>query len=182
MKIYTKTGDDGETGLFAGARVPKDDPRIEATGSVDELNAILGVARARGLADEIDRVLARVQHELFALGAELATPDPVAAGTRLIGESHVRRLEQAIDEHEAHLEPLRQFILPGGTEAAAALHAGRSVCRRAERRLVTLRRLSPQPVASDLIRYLNRLGDLLFVLARRANAIAGTPDVNWNKG
>ena len=144
MKIYTKTGDSGETGLFAGPRVSKDDVRIEAFGTVDELNAALGLGRAAGLPAPLDQIVDQVQHELFALGAALATPDPVQAGTDLIGESNVERLEHLIDEHEAELAPLRQFILPGGHASAANLHVARSICRRAERRVVTLQNQSPQ--------------------------------------
>ncbi len=181
MKIYTKTGDEGETGLFAGPRVFKDDVRIEAYGTVDELNAFLGVARATGLPVEIETVVERVQHDLFAIGAELASPDPQAAGTKLIGGREVAWLERTIDEHEDCLEPLRQFILPAGPPATACLHVARGVCRRAERRVVTLRRQSPESVSQEVIQYLNRLGDLLFVLARRANSLAEVPDVPWRK-
>ena len=181
MKIYTKTGDNGETGLFAGPRVSKDDARIEAYGTVDELNAFLGLARAEGLPEEIDAVVERVQHELFSVGAELATPDPDAAGTRLIGVTQIGWLEQMIDEHDRQLEPLKQFILPTGTKAAAVLHVARGVCRRAERRVVTLSRQVEKPIAPEMTHYLNRLGDLLFVLARRANSLAGSTDVAWEK-
>ncbi len=138
MKIYTKTGDDGGTGLFGGPRVGKDDPRIEAYGTVDELNSLLGWARAVGLPADIDDCIMRIQNELFAVGAELATPDPAAHGTDWTGPEQIAALEQAIDRLEAPLAPLRQFILPGGTPAAAALHVARTVCRRAERRVVTL--------------------------------------------
>ena len=124
MKIYTKTGDDGQTGLFGGPRVAKDDPRIEAYGSVDELNAALGLARCESLPAEIDALLARVQNELFDLGAELATPDPQAHNLATLGPPHIAALEQAIDRHEASLPPLKQFILPGGTRGAASLHSG----------------------------------------------------------
>src|SRR4029078_5482121 len=128
MKIYTKTGDDGQTGLFGGPRVSKDAPRIEAYGTVDELNSVLGLARAETLPESIDALLAGIQSELFSLGAELATPNPAAKGTHLIGPSHIERLEQAIDQFEADLEPLKQFILPGGTKGAASLHLARTVC------------------------------------------------------
>jgi cob(I)alamin adenosyltransferase len=181
MKIYTKTGDLGETGLFAGPRVSKDDARIEAYGTVDELNAFLGLARAEGLPAEIDAVIVRVQHELFSVGAELATPDPVKAGTKMIGEGQIGWLEQSIDEQDAQLEPLKQFILPAGSKSAALLHVARGVCRRAERRVVTLRPHSAEPIAPEVIQYLNRLGDLLFVLARRANNLQGFEDVGWQK-
>lgn len=181
MKIYTKTGDGGETGLFAGPRVPKDDARIEAYGTVDELNAFLGLARATELPAEVDFVIERLQHGLFAVGAELASPDPVAANSKFIGADEVAWIEQTIDRSEACLEPLRQFILPTGTRGAAALHVARGVCRRAERRVVTLRRNSPDPVSEEVVQYLNRLGDLLFVLARQVNALAGESDRPWVK-
>jgi cob(I)alamin adenosyltransferase len=181
MKIYTKTGDAGQTGLFGGPRVAKDDPRIEAYGAVDELNAALGLARAEMLPTEIDTMLACVQNELFDLGAELATPDPAAHGMAVLGPPHFAALERAIDRHEAVLPPLREFILPGGCRGAAALHLARTICRRAERRLVTLVHASAEPISPNLVIYLNRLGDLLFVLARAANAAAGLPDVPWRK-
>lgn len=181
MKIYTRTGDLGETGLFGGPRVGKDMARVEAYGSVDELNAVLGVTRAEGLPEEIDRSLARIQHELFEVGAELATPDPPAHGTRTIGPPHVEALEQEIDGLQQTLAPLSQFILPGGTRPAASLHHARAVCRRAERRLVSLVRYATEPISPVLLAYLNRLGDLLFVLARVVNARAGQGDVIWTK-
>ena len=181
MKIYTKTGDRGQTGLLGGARAAKDDPRIEAYGTVDELNSTLGVARAESPPDDIDRLLAGVEHELFAIGAELARPEPAAPGGATIGAGHVEALEAAIDRYEAGLEPLKQFILPTGTKAAAALHFARSVCRRAERRLVTLAAAPRQEVSQHLMVYLNRLGDLLFVLARSVNAAANVPDTRWEK-
>jgi len=181
VKIYTKTGDGGETGLFAGPRVSKDDARIEAYGTVDELNAFLGLARTTELPAEIDAVIERIQHGLFAVGAELASPDPVAAKTKIVGAEEIAWLEQTIDHSEASLEPLRQFILPTGTRGAAALHVARGVCRRAERRVVTLRRSSLEPVGEEVVHYLNRLGDLLFVLARHVNALAGESDRPWVK-
>ena len=181
MKIYTKTGDQGETGLFAGPRVPKDDARIEAYGTVDELNAFLGLVRASKLPAEVDAVVERLQHGLFAVGAELASPDPAAAKTKLIGAEEVAWIEQMIDQSEACLKPLRQFILPSGTQAAVALHVARGVCRRAERRVVTLQRNSLEPIGAEIIQYLNRLGDLLFVLARHVNALADQSDQPWVK-
>ncbi len=181
MKIYTKTGDLGETGLFAGPRVKKDDCRIEAYGTVDELNAVLGLARRRKTPSEIDVLVAAIQHRLFDLGAELATPDPKSRGTQLISAAAVDELEHAIDRFEADLSPLKTFILPGGSVGAAWLHLARTVCRRAERRVVTLANqegatFSPLPVV-----YLNRLGDLLFVVARAANRLANQPDIPWQK-
>lgn len=181
MKIYTKTGDSGETGLFGGPRVRKDSLRIEAYGTVDELNAVLGFARAESLPPEIDNLLARVQSELFDVGAELATPEPRQHGTALVGPGHIAELERDIDRFEATLAPLKQFILPGGTRGAAALHVARTVCRRAERCVVALVHTPSEIVSNEIVIYLNRLGDLLFVLARAANAASGQADVPWKK-
>jgi cob(I)alamin adenosyltransferase len=181
MKIYTKTGDTGETGLFAGPRVRKDDPRIEAYGTVDELNAVLGLARCETLPPAIELTLAAVQNELFAVGAELASPDPVKAGTAWIDEPHIEALERAIDAFEAHLPPLRQFILPAGNRGACTIHVARGVCRRAERNLVTLFHSPGVVISERLIRYLNRLGDYLFVAARAANVLEGLAEVPWQK-
>lgn len=183
--IYTRTGDTGETALFGSGRVRKDEVRVEAMGTVDELNAALGVARMElarsGTAPaDLDSLLAQLQHRLFDLGAELATPRPAERGTNLVNDSHVAALETAIDRYEAQLEPLREFILPGGVPAAAQLHLARCVCRRAERRLVQL--MSGEPVRGELLRYLNRLSDLLFVLARAVNRANGAPDVTWQRG
>jgi len=180
MKIYTKTGDKGETGLFGGPRVRKDHLRIEAYGSVDELNAVLGVARSETLPAEIDALLAQIQNSLFDLGAELATPDPAKMGVASVGASHVEVLERAIDRYEAGLPPLKTFILPGGTRGTAQLHVARTVCRRAERRLISLS--AAETISGQLIIYLNRLGDLLFVLAREVNRAGGESDVPWQKG
>jgi cob(I)alamin adenosyltransferase len=182
MKIYTRTGDQGETGLFGGPRVSKDELRLETCGTVDELNSFLGAARAGSLPQDIDRLLERVQHELFEVGAELAAIDPVAQGTRTIAALHIRALEDAIDHYQATLPELRQFVLPGGNPAAAQLHVARAVCRRAERRLVSLvRSEGAEKISATLITYLNRLGDLLFVLARAANATANREDQAWQK-
>ncbi|MCO6457815.1 MAG: cob(I)yrinic acid a,c-diamide adenosyltransferase [Pirellulaceae bacterium] len=180
MKIYTKTGDQGDTGLFAGPRVSKDHPRIEAYGTVDELNAAIGLVRVHALAEESDRLLHDVQNDLFALGAELATPDPAAHGMDLLGEDRVGMLERAIDRMESELPKLTQFVLPGGAPAAAALHLTRAIARRAERRVVTLSH-TDQPVAARVVRYLNRLGDMLFVMARLTNQQAGWADRPWTK-
>jgi len=179
MKIYTRTGDSGDTSLLGGRRVAKDDLRITAYGAIDELNAALGVCRAAGLPPEIDGVVAIVQHEMFMLGAELASPDAAPRGTRLLGEAEIERLEHAIDCWEATLEPLRAFILPGGSPAGAALHAARCTCRRAEREIVALSH--DNAVRPQALVYVNRLSDLLFVLARAANAGAGVGDVPWEK-
>lgn len=180
-KIYTRTGDAGETSLFGGRRVPKDDLRVSAYGTVDELNASLGVARAAGPAPEIDRVVERVQHHLLDLGAELATPPAAshaaASHAGRVSPEWVEALEREIDRFEATLPPLRQFILPVGTPAAAALHMARTVARRAERQIVTL--AAREPLNPELLKYVNRLSDLLFVLARAANQAAGRPDVPW---
>jgi cob(I)alamin adenosyltransferase len=181
MKIYTRTGDAGETGLFAGPRVRKNDVRIQAYGDVDELNSVLGMARAVTPPVEIDEVLVRIQNELFSIGAELATPEPDAHGTQVISTEHVSALETLIDRFEGDLEPLKQFILPAGTAAAASLHFARAVCRRAERSVVTLADQDGKSVSESLLHYLNRLSDLLFVLSRSANSIAGSPDEVWQK-
>jgi cob(I)alamin adenosyltransferase len=181
MKIYTKTGDGGETGLFGGPRVSKDSLRIEAYGTVDELNSALGVARAQLARGEAETLVAEIQHDLFALGAQLATPDPAAHQTALVGPGQIEQLERAIDEFQERLEPLREFVVPAGTPAAAALHLARTVCRRAERRVVSLMRSASEPVAGEVVVYLNRLSDLLFVLARSENKTAGRPDEPWRK-
>lgn len=181
LKIYTKTGDDGDTGLFGGGRVAKDHPRVTAYGEVDELNAVIGQARSVEMMPRIDEVLAPVQRDLFALGAMLATPDLEKMKEQLekarISDARVAQLEQAIDDGEAELEPLRAFILPGGTAKAAALHVARTVCRRAERAVIHLQRDTEVP--QIVIVYLNRLSDLLFVLARVANKRAGAGEVTW---
>lgn len=180
-RIYTRTGDQGETGLFHGPRVGKDMPRIEVMGALDELNAILGLARSRSLPDEIDTILNRVQNELFVLGAEVSTPDPSHLGMQRIGRQHVEALESDIDRLGDALPPLTVFILPGGTLSAADMHLARAVCRRAERRMVTLLREVPEDIALVLLAYLNRLADLLFVIARTVNLAANCPDVPWQK-
>ncbi|HWQ15774.1 MAG TPA: cob(I)yrinic acid a,c-diamide adenosyltransferase [Roseiflexaceae bacterium] len=177
MKIYTKTGDAGETGLWGGRRVPKDALRVQAYGTVDECSAAIGVARAAGLDAELDGLLAQVQDQLFVVGADLATPGE-AANIPRVGEAEVASLERAIDGLEATLAPLRQFILPGGSLAAAHLHLARTICRRAERCVVSLAR--EESVNPQVGVYLNRLSDFLFVAARAANARAGVADVPWN--
>src|SRR5690348_15837878 len=181
MKIYTKTGDAGSTGLFGGGRVPKDDPRVEAYGSVDELNAFIGLARAAEPMPRIDEVLVPVQRDLFAIGALLATPDREKMAQHLekarIDDARIRDLERAIDDADSELEPLRSFILPGGSPKAAALHVARTVCRRAERHVVRLQHDVELPPLAVI--YLNRLSDLLFTLARLANRRSGTGEVTW---
>lgn len=179
MKIYTRTGDGGSTGLFGGPRVAKDDDRIEACGTVDELNAAIGVTRSAGVEGPIDQQLADIQHDLFALGAELGTPDPDRHHLRTIRPSHIETLEQWIDAHELTLPPLKNFVLPAGTAAASQMHVARAVCRRAERRVVTLARRSEANVSEASVVYLNRLSDLLFVLARVVNHRAGVADMPW---
>ncbi len=176
MKIYTKTGDAGETGLFGGPRVRKDHARIEAFGTVDELNSHLGMVRTHSVAAAFDPLLRTVQNELFDLGAQLATPD--TADERITAK-HVEALEREIDRHEAMLDELKNFILPAGTPLAAAFHVARTVCRRAERRVVTLAMQPATTIPANAIEYLNRLGDLLFVLARVANRQAGVSDDPW---
>lgn len=181
MKIYTKAGDAGQTGLFGGPRVAKDDRRIEAYGAVDELNAALGVVRACMPPARIDEVLRRVQHELFIVGAQLATPKPVEKGVPMIGAAHIAAAEQDIDYFEERLPPLREFILPGGTAVAAQIHLARAICRRAERRVVTFASDAGDSVTPTLLAFLNRLGDLLFVVARAANQHAGRSETAWKK-
>jgi cob(I)alamin adenosyltransferase len=181
MKIYTRTGDQGLTGLFGGGRVGKDDPRVEAYGDVDELNAAIGMARAIEPMPRIDEVLVSVQRDLFSLGALLATPDLAKMHEHLekalIDAARIAQLEHAIDDADADLEPLRAFVLPGGTAKAAALHVARTVCRRAERRVITLSRSVELPPLAVI--YLNRLSDVLFTLARLANRLAGAGEVTW---
>ncbi len=179
MKIYTKTGDKGETGLFGGDRVAKDSARIEAYGAVDELNSIVGIVRALKPRSVIDKVLSKIQDQLFILGADLATPrSKVRSAIPRIDQSHVLSLEGIIDTFELRLPPLKTFILPGGTPVASHLHLARTVCRRAERCLVRLSR--SENVGSDSSVYLNRLSDLFFVLARYANQIEKKKEVQWN--
>src|SRR5580693_920088 len=175
MKIYTKTGDDGTTGLFGGARVKKASPRVEAYGTVDELNATIGLARATALDADSEAVLAQVQVDLFTLGAELACVPGKEAKLNmpLVSAADAERLEKAIDHAETFVEPLKYFVLPGGSAQAAALHLARTVCRRAERAVLAV---DDGPVRAEVLVYLNRLSDLLFALARRANAIAQVED------
>ena len=181
MKIYTRTGDTGSTGLFGGPRVSKDDDRIEAYGTVDELNAAIGMARSAGVDDDIDQQLDTIQHALFSIGAELAAPDPDQYDLRIINESHIETLEGWIDDHESRVEPLKHFILPAGHAAATAMHLARSICRRAERRTVTLVRRHEVSISEGLIIYLNRLSDLLFVMTRVVNSRAGIAETQWER-
>ena len=179
MRIYTKTGDKGETGLFGGRRVPKDHHRVAAYGDIDELNAFLGQALSKNQELSIQQTLRKIQELLFELGAELATPPESRKHQSTLRKADIAWLEKTIDEAETQLSPLKSFILPGGGEAAAALHTARAVCRRAERSVVTLCREEPQTSPQVLI-FINRLADLLFVLARLANAKAGVEDLPWN--
>lgn len=178
MKIYTKTGDRGDTSLFGGQRVPKDALRIEAYGTVDELNSILGLVRADNGDPEVDRILEQIQNELFELGADLATPQSVVKSkVKRIESRDVQGLEGILDGLEEQLKSLRSFILPGGSPVAARLHFARTVCRRAERAVVRLSR--NEDIGETITVYLNRLSDLLFVLARYVNRRAGVPEVKW---
>jgi cob(I)alamin adenosyltransferase len=181
MKIYTKTGDAGDTGLFGGGRVQKDDPRVDAYGDVDELNAVLGLARAVEPLPRVDEVLMPMQRDLFSIGALLATPDLEKMHNHLtkanIDEKRITELEKAIDACEAEVEPLRAFVIPGGSRKGAVLHVARTVCRRAERKVVHLGREVEIP--GIVVIYLNRLSDLLFMLARVANVQTGAGEVTW---
>jgi len=174
-KIYTRTGDKGTTGLGDGSRTGKDSARVAAMGDVDELNSLVGVLLCEELPAEVRELLTGVQHDLFDLGGELSVP-----GAAFLKAGQPARLETAIDRYNAELQPLKEFILPGGSRAAALAHLARAVCRRAERVVVALAR--DKPVAETTRQYLNRLSDLLFVLARWLNRAAGSGDVLWQKG
>jgi cob(I)alamin adenosyltransferase len=178
VKIYTRTGDTGDTSLLGGARVSKAHPRVEAYGDVDELNAWLGFVRALGSGNDADEALQRIQRDLFAIGSQLADPAGTISGRAAktaIRDGDVTRLEELIDGLDAEVPPLRRFILAGGSPAGAALHVARTVCRRAERRIVSL-----TPPADPLtVRYVNRLSDLLFVLARAVNHRSGAAELEW---
>lgn len=174
-KIVTRTGDAGTTGLGDGSRTTKDSPRIEAIGHVDELNSTLGVLVAEGLPPDVARCLSEVQHDLFDLGGELSIP-----GHAAVTDEHVARIEDAVERFNEPLPPLKEFILPGGSRAAALAHVSRTVCRRAERAVVAL--AGSETVGDPARRYLNRLSDLLFVIARTLNRAAGGSDVLWQRG
>lgn len=174
-KIYTRTGDQGDTGLGDGTRVPKDHPRVEAYGTVDELNSILGLLLTEEFPEMLRDALIDIQHDLFDLGGELCIP-----GHTALTETRVTQLERILDMLNDDLTPLKEFILPGGSRAAALSHLGRTVCRRAERRVIALSR--SENVSAVAIKYLNRLSDLLFVMARALNKHAGRPDVLWQPG
>jgi cob(I)alamin adenosyltransferase len=181
LKIYTRTGDSGDTGLFGGGRVAKNHPRVEAYGDVDELNAALGFVRALAQMPRIDEVLVPIQRDLFAIGALLATPDREKMRQHLekarVDEDRIAQLEHAIDDGDRELEPLKSFIVPGGSPKAAALHVARTICRRAERRVVSL--AESEEIPGVVVIYLNRLSDLLFTLARVANHRAEIGEVTW---
>ena len=184
MKIYTRTGDDGTTGLIGGSRVRKSDPRLDCYGTIDELNAMLGLAAVTldGALLSLREQVTQVQNDLFVIGSHLAIPDPQSAQASelpVLDEQLVTRLEMQIDAAESQLPPLRNFILPGGTEVAARLHLARTICRRAERLLVDF--AMDRPVSPIVLTYLNRLSDWLFVHARLANQLAGVGDVPWQK-
>lgn len=186
MKIYTRSGDTGDTGLYGGQRVSKDDVRVESYGTVDEANAALGVATVHLTDNELQGLVARLQSELFVVGADLATPlvrdeQSGKAIVPRIEEKHAAALEPLIDSYEAELAPLRNFILPGGNPGSAYLHLARTILRRAERRTVTLLRTDPENTNQAVVPYLNRLADLLFVIARVANHRAGIADVAWTR-
>jgi cob(I)alamin adenosyltransferase len=174
-KIYTRAGDDGTTGLGDGSRTHKDSLRVEAFGAVDELNSVIGQLATHTLPEQMRREIANIQHDLFDIGAELCIP-----GHSIINDNQVGHLENYLDELNGDLQPLKEFILPGGTPAAAACHLARAVCRRAERRVVSLAR--EELVNAAGLRYLNRLSDLLFVMARSLNRSMGIEDVLWQPG
>jgi cob(I)alamin adenosyltransferase len=177
VKIYTKTGDAGETGLFGGTRVSKAAPRVAAYGDVDELNSAIGLARLHPIDEERDRLLAAIQSELFNVGAELASRPGKSPGVPIVDDRDIETLERAIDRAESELAPLTSFVLPGGSPGAAHLHLARTVCRRAERSIVSL--MDGDAVRGEVLRYVNRLSDLLFVLARLANVREKVADVPW---
>lgn len=182
MKIYTRTGDQGQTSLFGGQRVFKDNIRIEAYGTVDELNSVIGVALIEIDNPDIYDLLKKVQNQLFSIGSDLATPldkENSRASISIIKEHHITELENAIDFFDAQLEPLRNFILPGGSGGAAYLHLARTICRRAERRVITL--MNTDAINQNILLFLNRLSDLLFVLARFENRTSSIADIPWKK-
>jgi len=181
MKIYTKTGDDGTTGLFSGERVSKGSARIEAYGTIDELNSALGVVRSLNNNKDIDQILGRLQNDLFILGTDLATPigkDKAQSIIPRIEQKHIEQLETTIDTIEAELSPLKNFLFPGGSVVASHIHLARAICRRAERRTVKLSQR--ENIGKFVVVYLNRLSDLLFLLARLANKIENVEEVKWN--
>ncbi len=179
MKIYTKTGDDGTTGLFGGPRVSKDHPRIETYGAIDELNSLIGIVRSMSEHQQWDVQLEKVQSMLFEIGSELATPNPEPFELKWNGQEAISMIEGWIDEFENRLEPLRNFILPAGSTVAAFLHLTRTVCRRAEREVVRLSKSENISDPTQIVVFLNRLSDYLFVTAREANRVLGQKDIPW---
>ena len=179
MKIYTRNGDEGKTDLLGGNRIEKDAQRLHVCGTLDELNSVLGLVRVEPLSEPVDKLLHKIQQQLFHVGAELACPSPNDTGATLGRADQTVDLELAIDHYTKMLPPLKDFILPGGTRAAATLHLARTVCRRAEREHVTLARAESECTNPAITSYLNRLGDLLFVLARVVNLEANCPDTLW---
>jgi cob(I)alamin adenosyltransferase len=177
MKIYTKKGDQGQTSLFGGTKVMKNEARIEAYGTVDELNSVIGVVLTHPLTEVGKKILQDIQHQLFILGADLATQQTKKTKIERIGNSEIEQIENWIDQLDEKLEPLMNFILPGGTHAGSSLHMARTVCRRAERKTVTLKQ--KEPISDECIIYLNRLSDLLFMMARYENSEAGVEETPW---
>ncbi len=177
MKIYTKTGDSGDTSLYGGSRVRKHSDRINAFGAVDELNAQIGAARSFEPNNEIDVFLEKIQKQLFVLGADLAAPDGKSTNQR-IGQNHIKFLEETIDAVDSRLEPLKSFVLPAGSQAGSQLHVARTICRRAERLVDKL--ASSEKTGEHTLVYLNRLSDLLFVLARYENKLSGIKEIKWD--
>jgi cob(I)alamin adenosyltransferase len=181
MKIYTRHGDTGETGLLSGVRVWKNSPRLDVIGTLDELNATLGLLRSERLPEQTDRLLEQLQNELFDAGTELAAASPAESPCPAISARHIQEIEATIDQYDAKLPPLTGFVLPGGVRSAAMFHVARTICRRAERQLAALVQLDRQAVSPSMLAYINRLSDLLFVLARLSNAQAGVADMPWKK-
>lgn len=177
MKIYTRTGDTGETSLFGGGRVSKSSERIDAYGTVDELNSCIGLARAQGLSEKTDQICQKIQNRLFKLGADLATPITAKASVERIQSEEINWMEETIDKLDKMLPPLKFFILPGGSPGGAALHLARTICRRAER--IVIAGKEQEQFSPDIIRFLNRLSDLLFVLARYENNQSGKNETRW---
>ncbi len=180
MKIYTKSGDKGKTSLFGGERVEKNNPRLEAYGTIDELNSILGFVIANELHSKTKNIILNIQNNLFVIGAELATPSNVKSKSiKSIQSDEIKNIEDYIDEIELELKPLSSFILPGGSKSASLLHMARTVCRRAERRIIEVD--LEEKINPDIIVYINRISDLLFVLARFENHISSTPEIEWKQ-
>ena len=181
MKIYTRRGDTGQTGLLGGLQVWKNSPRLGVVGALDELNSMLGLIRAEPLPEEIERILEPLQNELFVAGSELASAGAAEPQCPGIANGHIQALEATIDRCQAKLPPIKGFILPGGVRSAAMLHIARTICRRAERHLAALVQSDEKAVSPEMLAYINRLSDLLFVLARLSNAVADIGDAQWRK-